>query len=138
MIAPCGMNCATCLAYLRDKNTCSGCWGDTSTRRESCRKCRIKNCIFLNETESKFCYDCSGFPCRRLKQLDKRYQTRYQVSFIKNLLQIKHTGLENFIESENEKWRCPECGGTVCVHRGICLKCAMRPGYKSQSSEQKN
>lgn len=25
LIAPCGMNCGTCIAYLRDKNKCPGC-----------------------------------------------------------------------------------------------------------------
>ncbi len=33
-IAPCGMNCATCLAYLRDKNTCCGCRGDWEHNRK--------------------------------------------------------------------------------------------------------
>ena len=25
LIAPCGMNCAVCLGYLREKNKCPGC-----------------------------------------------------------------------------------------------------------------
>ncbi|MDD5456566.1 MAG: hypothetical protein PHV30_05985 [Candidatus Margulisbacteria bacterium] len=25
LIAPCGMNCAICLGYLREKNKCPGC-----------------------------------------------------------------------------------------------------------------
>lgn len=25
LIAPCGINCGICLAFLRDKNTCMGC-----------------------------------------------------------------------------------------------------------------
>jgi len=126
MIAPCGMNCATCLAFLRDKNTCSGCWSDNATKRESCTKCSIKNCILLEETESKFCYECNKFPCRRLKQLDKRYRTKYNVSFLANLQYIKSFGFEKFLESESEKWLCTSCGGTICVHRGICLSCRKR------------
>jgi len=124
-IAPCGLNCATCLAYLRKKNTCSGCWSDDASKRVSCTKCAIKNCVLLEETESKFCYECAKFPCKRLKQLDKRYRTKYQVSLVANLMMIKDTGLEKFLESELEKWHCKSCGGTICVHRGVCLSCIL-------------
>ncbi len=122
-IAPCGMNCSTCLAFLRTKNTCGGCRGSDEAIWPSCTKCIVRSCEHLEKTESKFCYECQKFPCRRIKQLDKRYRTRYDVSFIENLLQIKTVGLEKFMESEIEKWRCPICGGTVCVHRWGCLKC---------------
>jgi hypothetical protein len=30
--------------------------------------------------------------------------------------------LEHFIKTETGRWRCPQCGGTICVHRG-CLSC---------------
>ena len=122
-IAPCGMNCATCLAYLRDKNTCCGCRGDWEHNRKYIRKCSIRFCELLEQIDSKFCYECEKFPCKAIKHIDKRYRTRYHVSFIENLQQIKSIGLEKFIESEREKWRCCSCGGTVCVHRGHCLRC---------------
>ncbi len=130
-IAPCGMNCATCLAFLRDKNTCPGCWGEIESLRPSCSRCSIRNCEHLAGTESKFCYECAKFPCQRIKHIDKRYRTRYRVSFIENLFQIKNNGLEKFIESEREKWRCPGCGGTICVHRGICLDCNKATSLKT-------
>ena len=122
-IAPCGMNCSTCLAYLRTKNTCGGCRESDEAIWPSCLKCIVRSCEHLEKTESKFCYECQKFPCRRIKQLDKRYRTRYHVSFIENLLIIKNNGLEKFIQTETEKWRCPSCGGTICVHRWGCLKC---------------
>ena len=122
-IAPCGINCATCLAYLRDKNTCSGCWGDNATKRKYCTTCAIKNCIFLSETESQLCFECTKFPCARIKHIDKRYRAKYNLSLIDNLQQIKSIGLRKFLESESEKWRCSSCGGTICVHRGFCLGC---------------
>jgi hypothetical protein len=24
---------------------------------------------------------------------------------------------------DTEKWKCPQCGGSICMHRGFCLKC---------------
>jgi hypothetical protein len=124
-IAPCGINCETCLAYLRDKNTCSGCRGDNTDKRNYCTRCAIKNCSLLIEKESEFCFECSKFPCTRLKHIDKRYRTKYHVSLIENLLQIKNNGLERFLKSERAKWFCTTCGGTICVHRGFCMKCHM-------------
>jgi hypothetical protein len=123
-IAPCGINCATCLAYLRKKNTCSGCRSDNASKRKYCTTCGIKNCIFLSVTESKLCYECTKFPCVRIKHIDKRYRTKYNLSLISNLEKIQEIGLGKFLESENEKWRCNNCGGTICVHRGFCLSCA--------------
>ncbi|MBC8006264.1 MAG: DUF3795 domain-containing protein, partial [Verrucomicrobia bacterium] len=74
LIAPCGMNCGICLAYQRDKNTCSGCLGENSYKPPYCLHCIIKNCEILAQTSSGFCYECIKYPCKRLRQLDKRYR----------------------------------------------------------------
>ncbi len=123
LIAPCGMNCGTCLAYLRDKNKCCGCWVESDFKRKSCVQCRIKNCDLLDKTISKFCYECEKFPCPRLKQLDKRYRTKYKTSFIQNLLMIEETGINNFLEFESKRRTCPKCGSVLSVHVDNCLTC---------------
>lgn len=123
MIAPCGMNCSICLAHLREKRRCNGCWGTDENKSKHCIQCIIKNCEFLAKTKSKFCYECEKYPCLRLKQLDKRYRTKYKMSMIENLQYIRDNGLINFIEKEQIRWKCNSCGGTICVHRGFCLDC---------------
>jgi hypothetical protein len=123
LIAPCGMNCGLCMAYLRNKNRCNGCLNTDDNKPRSCVMCVIKNCELLKNTQSKFCYECIKFPCARLKQLDKRYRTNYHMSMIENLESIKTGGLEWFVQSERERWKCTTCGGTLCVHRGFCMKC---------------
>jgi hypothetical protein len=123
MIAPCGMNCGTCIAFLRAKNKCCGCWPETGFKPDHCALCRIKNCEEIARTSSKFCYDCDKFPCQRLKQLDKRYRTKYRVSFIQNLLTIKEIGIANYLANETDRWACPHCGSTISVHRDKCLIC---------------
>jgi hypothetical protein len=45
---------------------------------------------------------------------------------IENLGVIKESGLEEFAQLDREKWKCPECGGTICVHRGYCLDCHIK------------
>lgn len=123
MIAPCGMNCGTCIGYLRNKNKCCGCWPDSGFKANHCAVCRIKNCDYLAKTTSKFCYDCEKFPCQRLKQLDKRYRTKYKTSFIQNLGTIKEIGITNFLSNETIRWTCPNCGSTLSCYRDNCLIC---------------
>jgi ribosomal protein S27AE len=123
MIAPCGMNCGTCIAFLRDKNKCYGCripFEDKSIARQNCI---IKNYVNLENTTSKFCYDCEKFPCQRLKNLDKRYRTKYRTSFIQNLKIIKEKGISSFLANETTRWSCPNCGSTLSCHRDNCLNC---------------
>jgi hypothetical protein len=130
LIAPCGMNCAICSAYLAReydlkkqgimRNYCAGC------------RPRGKNCAFMKKTCEKlgnglvnYCFECADFPCRRLKALDKRYRSKYHMSMIENLVFIKEQGIPGFLKKEEEKWRCPECGGTICCHNGICFNCGL-------------
>lgn len=122
-IAPCGMNCGTCIAYLREKNRCPGCRIASDDKSVSVRRCIITRCAYLEKTRSKFCYECEKFPCKRLKQLDMRYRTKYRTSFIENLQMIKETGIKKFLDFESERRTCPECGSAVSVHRFFCLNC---------------
>jgi predicted RNA-binding Zn-ribbon protein involved in translation (DUF1610 family) len=27
------------------------------------------------------------------------------------------------VANEKVRWACPECGGTICVHRQVCYGC---------------
>ena len=123
LIAPCGMNCGTCLGYLREKNRCPGCRVFSTDKAVSIQRCIIPGCEYLDKTESGFCYDCGKFPCRRLKQLDLRYRTKYRTSFMENLMMIKEKGIETFLEFESERRSCPNCGAVLCVHRPSCMTC---------------
>lgn len=124
LIAPCGMNCGICIGYLRDKNTCPSCREMNENKPKYCRKCIIKNCSILKEKKMKFCSDkCEKYPCVRLKQLDKRYKTQYKMSMIQNLENIDEFGIRQFVKNEKERWKCPDCGGIICVHRDYCLEC---------------
>lgn len=123
LIAPCGMNCGLCIGHLRNKNQCQGCNAPDIGMPAYCVKCKIRNCEVIKDSKSKLCYECSSFPCLRLRQLDKRYRTRYSMSMIENLQMIKHLGMDAFISNEVDKWACKTCDGVICVHRGYCLNC---------------
>jgi len=120
LIAPCGMNCGVCMAYLRTKKRCTGCRGSIEGKSNTILNCKIKNCVKLN---SKFCYTCTDFPCKLITHIDKRYRAKYHMSMVENLQNIQRLGLKHFMFNEKTRWTCLNCGGTICVHRGCCSNC---------------
>jgi hypothetical protein len=126
LIAPCGMNCGICMAYLRDKNHCPGCRVKDANKAVSTQRCKIINCEDYQNGNLKYCFDCERYPCIRIKNLDKRYRTKYNMSMIENLGNIKESGIELFVQNEAMRWTCSECGGTVNVHRGCCFSCGAK------------
>ncbi|UWG96297.1 DUF3795 domain-containing protein [Dehalobacter sp. DCM] len=130
LIAPCGMNCGLCVSYLAmkhdlkkkgfSKSYCAGCL----PRGKNCAFMK-KQCDLLGNGHVRFCYECDSFPCKRLKALDKRYRTKYHLSMIDNLKCIQEKGMAEFLDKEEAKWRCAECGDRICCHNGLCLSCSL-------------
>lgn len=128
LIAPCGMNCALCVAYqFRDKNI-----NQYGFHRKYCPGCipRGQHCLHMGDSCEKmatgsirFCFECADYPCKRLRALDKRYQTKYHMSMIANLNTIQELGIDEFLDQQKQDWSCKECGGTICCHNGLCLGC---------------
>ena len=130
LIAPCGMNCALCASNLALKNDlkskgikipyCIGC-------RPRNKKCAFikKKCSKLLNGEVAYCFECTGFPCDLLKTLDARYKERYKMSMIENLSFIKEHGMQNFLEEQAKRWKCPNCGELISCHNGICYSCGL-------------
>jgi hypothetical protein len=121
LIAPCGMDCAICMAFLREKNRCGGCYAPD---RKCSRNCTIFAC---EQVKGRHCHTCVGFPCRQLKQLDARYRKKYHMSMLENLAAISRDGVRAFVISERERWTCKACGGTIDVHHYRCTGCGKEP-----------
>lgn len=111
LIAPCGMNCGVCRAYLRSKNPCHGCGASEQDLPKSRANCRMRLCA---ERSDRFCCDCAGFPCDRLRLMDRRYRVRYGMSEVENLEFIRENGLEEFLARERALWISDR--GVLCVH----------------------
>ena len=114
LIAPCGMNCGVCMAYLRDKNTCPGCRIDDPDKAYSCIHCKIKNCPRLKKGGYKYCFECEVFPCAKIKHIDKRYRAKYEMSMINNLKYIRDRGIRKFVQREKKRWIKGD--KVYCVH----------------------
>lgn len=128
IIAPCGINCSLCRAYMRTHNPCPGCRGGIENKSDACLYCAIRNCPELASGKQDYCLTCKQLPCTHLQHLDKRYRTQYGVSVIANLERIGTTGLERFMVEETAKWSCPACGKLLCMHALQCPNC----GYTKQ------
>ena len=122
-IAPCGINCSLCLGYQRTKNHCNGCNGSDEHKAYHCVECRIKNCEKKHGKKDKFCYECKQYPCRLIRNLEKRYRTRYNIRIYENFKNIKDLGIREFIKREKVIWKCTGCEQYVCMHREKCLFC---------------
>ncbi len=125
LIAPCGMNCAICVAFFgytmadkKRKMSCPGC----KPSNKSCAHIK-KYCKKLLENKIEYCYECSDFPCKYLKRLDDKYIKRFDMSMIENLKQIKKEGMDKFLKMQKEKYTCPNCGNLICVHTNKCYNC---------------
>jgi len=119
LIGPCGINCALCSGYQRTKNTCPGCLSEEPC--SLCGKCSIKLCSKKTSPE-ELCIECEDYPCRRLKQLEKRYREKYGETIFDSMQTIKKEGMAVFIEEEQKKWTCT-CGSLLCVHKDLCPQC---------------
>ena len=121
-VAPCGLICELCLGFQREKNKCVGC-NHSGYKPNHCTVCSIKTCPEKGGDETLLCNTCVKFPCRRIKDLDKRYKTKYGESSIENLNAISKIGLSLFIKQAEIDWTCSQCGELLCVHKEKCLVC---------------
>ncbi|MDD4307560.1 MAG: DUF3795 domain-containing protein [Thermoplasmata archaeon] len=128
LIAPCGMNCGFCSAYLaythgleKRKGTshCTGC----RARNKECSFIKKRCPSGLSKNLIQFCYECDKFPCENLVKISSRYEKNYNYNFIEALNFIRDKGMAAFLKREKKRWKCPDCGGVLCVHNGKCYRC---------------
>ncbi|PVX24396.1 MAG: hypothetical protein CW691_07695 [Candidatus Bathyarchaeum sp.] len=125
LLAPCGIYCGTCVAFFgytmagkKRKMSCNGC----RTRSSNCAFIK-KGCSTLAAKQLDYCFECQSFPCEQLKTLDSRYVDKYNISLIENLKHMKAKGVPDFLETEQQRRKCPTCGGVVCIHTNNCYTC---------------
>jgi hypothetical protein len=131
LVGPCGFYCGTCRQYLaREKGLLK-----QKKLKHGCKGCRIqdknctwikRDCALVRKKQITFCHECKEFPCANLTKLDQRHIRDDNLSLIDNLLQIKKIGAEQWIKEQEELWKCPRCGGNLCVIDRECYDC----GYK--------
>jgi hypothetical protein len=131
LIGSCGINCAVCARYLaREYDVKSK--GISIPYCEGCgpgnRQCATlkKKCDLLMKGSVTLCYECDKFPCANLERLDGSYRKFFKTGLIDNLREIKAKGMDAFLKSQREKYRCSRCGGIMNIHTKKCFVCDIK------------
>jgi len=133
MIAPCGINCLACNAYLNGKTKCPGCRAPLDKiSRKTVRECPIKKCAF--EKGLKWCFEDMGYPCPKIKALSRRYLKNYSVDIIENAKGARWD-IPAYLKAQQELFTCKSCGGIINQHRKTCSDCGKEKDLLKQIFE---
>ncbi|MFX1238380.1 MAG: DUF3795 domain-containing protein [Promethearchaeota archaeon] len=140
LLAPCGLYCGVCGIYKAHKEnkiglkkvllptfnfvaknvddiSCTGCLSD-GVVFIGCQSCQIKKCTSGKEIEG--CHQCEEWPC---KHIDNFPVTIAKKVMLRNIPLWKVLGTEKFVESEETRYTCPECGNILFRGAKKCIKC---------------
>ena len=144
LVGICGLYCGTCPAYLAyrkndsayiEKNArekgfppealrCDGCLSDRVAAH--CKDCRhgFRKCAA--EKKITWCFQCSEFPCQRLldfKDVHVVNGISHHEHVIDDLRYMKEHGIQAWVEIQDRKARCPECGQVLYWFDRECPEC---------------
>ena len=141
LLSRCGIYCGACYVYRAERDCgdlirevaewqkvdidqvkCNGCFAPDEEKWPNCRKCHPWKC--LEEKELQFCHECDAFwdySCERYNSLeefcDKRGENTRQ-----NLIKIM-ADPERYLVEQDQRWRCPSCGGPYSWYEETCHHC---------------
>ncbi|MGQ9530184.1 MAG: DUF3795 domain-containing protein [Candidatus Bathycorpusculaceae bacterium] len=101
MVAPCGLYCGECTAFLNEN--CGGCRSNKGLSKEYRRYCRIYACS--SNKEIKTCLECGEFPCKFFDffKAETLESSSWFLDVWCNMKQIRDIGLKDFLKRK-EKW----------------------------------
>ncbi len=151
--SPCGLYCGVCAIHIahRDNNEkfkerlvglykggisgkgtlpnsenlttadirCQGCLSDD--RFMHCQQCDIRDCTQARGYAG--CHECAEFPCRHIDNFSMKVGKKV---ILRCVPYRREVGTEKWIEDEEARYYCPECGNRV--FRGVvkCNRCKTR------------
>jgi hypothetical protein len=152
-VAPCGLYCGVCAIYMahRDNNRkfkerllnlyqggvsgkgalpnsedltiddiqCGGCLSEE--RFMHCQQCPIRDCT--KEKGYTGCHQCDEFPCRHIEEFP---MTVGKKVILRAIPHWREVGTERWIQDEEARYTCPDCGNKVFRGARKCNKCKSR------------
>ncbi|HDM10047.1 MAG: DUF3795 domain-containing protein [Deltaproteobacteria bacterium] len=150
LMGPCGLYCGVCAILIADRDNndkfkerlvnlyrggipgkgtlpgsesltiedikCSGCMSDNIFKY--CKICEIKRCT--KQRGYVTCHQCDEWPCEYIENFP---MTVGKKVILRAIPQIRQWGLERFMEEEESRYVCPECGNKVFRGAARCNKC---------------
>lgn len=154
----CGLYCGACIIYRAYKDSeqlqkriaeertargedckpeeirCEGCQTvlvDGWNSKEWGRNCKIVKC--LQGKKLDFCYECDTYPeCKKFLVVSDSC-LKHGESLTENLSRIEAGKVEEWLEEEDEKWRCQKCGNPISMHLGECHWCGAKPSRGAEA-----
>lgn len=136
----CGLYCGACgiyrayvdggeyLEYVsknwnipKERIRCNGC--QALTPECSGSGCERVKC--LNSKNYRFCHQCESFKdhsCDLFEKVASRYLERGQ-DIREALRRIAAGEMDEWLEEQDKRWRCPSCGQPISWYGDRCFKC---------------
>lgn len=149
-IAPCGLYCGVCAIYIADRDNnqkfkerlvdlykgrvsgkgtlpdsenlsiedirCRGCLSEEPFIY--CKQCEIRACT--QEKGYSGCHECNEFPCQCIENFPMAVGKKVILRVIPYWREV---GTEKWIQDEEARYICPECGNKVFRGARRCNKC---------------
>ncbi|TXT67677.1 MAG: hypothetical protein BAJALOKI1v1_30040 [Promethearchaeota archaeon] len=124
LVTYCGLWCGACPSFHRGR--CKGC-RTTENKNPKKKKCGygIRKCC--KDRGIEYCGQCDAYPCSKINRLitsqkgRKEYDYRHNIP--QNFQMIKKEGFEKWLQYQQEKWKCGQCGGHGVFYNLICWEC---------------
>jgi hypothetical protein len=148
LVAPCGLYCGACPMYIATQENneqkrkelmqrfssgqmkmswediqCDGCIAGGRVA-SFCRKCAMRECA-EKKTDVTWCSDCKESPCSRVTSFNNDGMLHH-AEVLENLRHMKEVGVKEWAKSEEERWRCPQCRGTITWYDATCSHCGAK------------
>jgi len=144
LLAPCGLYCGVCAIHIaeRDNNLkfkkrlvdaykpfansiddikCSGCLSENQKDIFGyCQTCPIRDCIKGKGIDG--CYQCNDFPCKFIERFPIPVGKKV---ILRAIPRWKELGTEKWVEEEEKRYHCPDCGNSLFRGAKRCNKCGI-------------
>ncbi|UCC19790.1 MAG: DUF3795 domain-containing protein [Promethearchaeota archaeon] len=144
LLAPCGLYCGVCAIHIadRDKNVkfkkilvdvykpisktpedikCSGCMSENQEEIFGyCKTCPIRDCVIGKGFNA--CYQCNDFPCKFIERFPIPVGKKV---IMRAIPRWKEIGTEKWVEEEEIRYHCPDCGNFLFRGAKRCNKCGI-------------
>jgi len=144
LAAVCGLYCGACTIYRARKDgnhegieqiaramssfisvtpeelDCDGCLAG-GRLTPYCRQCAMRVCPDKKPGVTR-CSDCPDFPCSIINDFNNDGM-RHHAEVLDNLRKIAKNGVGNWLDSEQQRWRCPNCNEPVDWYARTCFHC---------------
>lgn len=125
----CGVYCGACPILLAtkagkidDAQQCYGCKSEKPTG--FCATCGIKACAQRNGYE--FCGQCEELEtCDLMRKFVSDTQYPYGQCVLRNMELIHETGLSKWLDLQEKRWCCQNCGMAHSWYHETCPQCGL-------------